>query len=67
MATLRRALPAAYDATVMTLLLEREQVLRAEARDLIGSSIQRHCKIQKELAEIHRQLEGFARRGKELL
>jgi hypothetical protein len=51
----------------MTLLLERERVLRAEARDLIGSSIQRHCKIQKELAEIHRQLEALELRGKELL
>jgi hypothetical protein len=46
-------------------LLEREELLTAEARYLPEESYRRHAEINEELAEIHRLLEALGLRSKD--
>jgi hypothetical protein len=52
--------------TACAALLEREELLTEEARHLDGASYRRLCEIERELADIHRLLEGLGSTNKNL-
>ena len=54
-----KAFALVSEATRAAALLEREELLTAEARHLPGASYRRRAEIEEELAEIHRRLEAL--------
>jgi hypothetical protein len=60
-----KAFSLVSEATRAAALLEREELLTAEARYLPEASYRRRAEINEELAEIHRLLEALGLRSKE--
>jgi hypothetical protein len=64
MAPMRRAVLLPAETARAAALLEREELLAAEVRHLVGGSYRRRSEIEEELAEIHRLLEALGLRDK---